>query len=110
MEKINCVRYLVIILITAIFIIAFINHIVVNMRCETIMEEVSENLLDIKNCIVEIRNDTCLLSGIKRQDMDSIQVNKLLRDFDTQREVYWHPLTRCINNLRICLMQTLLLF
>lgn len=86
MEKINCVRYLVIILITAIFIIAFINHIVVNMRCETIMEGVSENLLDIKNCIVEIRNDTCLLSGIKRQDMDSIQVNKLLRDFDTQRE------------------------
>lgn len=39
MEKINCVRYLVIILITAIFIIAFINHIVVNMRCERLWKK-----------------------------------------------------------------------
>lgn len=59
---------------------AFINHIVVNVRCESIMNSVSDNLHDIKNYMVENRIDTCSFYS-----MHSIQANNLLQTFDARQ-------------------------
>ncbi len=84
MDKTKILRYVVVGLIIVIFAVSFINHIVVNMRCETMMKRVSDDVHDIRNSMVVMRNDSTLLADEVKVMPDSVDVKQVLSDLDSK--------------------------